>query len=183
MMKKIRLTLPAAFISLAMWIFASGCSPAATPPPFRPPTQRAPTPVLPSAIPPTLSLSTSTPQPSPSPTAAGECTNDLIFLSDITLEDNQIVLPNSVLDKQWLVQNTGACNWDETYRLKWLGGDPLGAKQEQPLYPARAGTQATLRILFLAPGLPGTYESSWQAAAPDGGLFGDPIYIKFAVGE
>ncbi len=93
------------------------------------------------------------------------------------------MLPNSAIDKQWLVQNTGTCDWDARYRLKWLGGDPLGAAQEQALFPARAGTQATLRILFIAPAFPGVYESSWKAMAPDGSLFGDYVYISISVSQ
>ncbi|GAB4540513.1 MAG: hypothetical protein Fur002_07340 [Anaerolineales bacterium] len=185
MKKNSRFFLPAAILSLGILTCASGCSPATAPAPFRPPTQSASlaAPALPSPAPPALSVPTSTQTAAPLPVEAGECANDLIFLADVTIEDNEIVLPNSTLDKRWLVQNAGSCNWDETYRLKWLGGDPLGAAQEQPLFPARAGAQATLRILFLAPGEPGTYESSWQAVDPHGNLFGDPIYIKFAVGE
>lgn len=167
-------------IPLTIIFLASACTPAATPTAFRPPTQIPPTKPLPTltsipavyTIAPTLTLT---------PTAEGPCANDLQFIDDITIEDNTIVLPNSSIDKQWLVQNTGTCNWDSTYRLKWIGGDPLNAAQEQTLYPARAGTQAVLRIVFLAPGIPGTYESSWQAISPDGNLFGDPIYIKVAV--
>ena len=71
--------------------------------------------------------------------------------------------PGSTLDKQWLVQNSGDCNWDARYRLRLISGDALGAATEQALYPARAGTQATLRILFTAPQEAGDYVSEWQA--------------------
>jgi hypothetical protein len=85
------------------------------------------------------------------------------------------------VDKQWLVTNSGTCNWDSKYRLKWVGGDPLGAAAEQALYPARAGTEVTLRILFTAPAEPGTYGSTWQAFDPDGIAFGDPVYVEIVV--
>lgn len=85
------------------------------------------------------------------------------------------------MDKQWLVANSGSCNWDSTYRFKWIGGDPLGANTEQVLYPARAGTQATIRILFTAPVVAGTYQSAWQAYGPDGVAFGDPVYVEVVV--
>ena len=159
---------------------ASACVPTVTPTPFRPPTQ----------IPPTKPLATLTSIPaiyatSPAltitPTITGPCANDLQFIDDLTIEDDTLVSPGSPIDKQWLVQNSGTCNWDSTYRLKWIGGDPLNAAQEQTLYPARAGTQAILRILFTAPAFAGTYESSWQAMSPDGNLFGDLIYIKVIV--
>ena len=167
-------------ILLTVISFVAGCAPQPTPTPFRPPTQIAPTAPLP----------TLTPIPAiyvPAPTATftstpeGPCTNNLQFISDLTVEDGTIVSAGSSIDKQWLVQNSGTCNWDSTYRLKWTGGDPLGANQEQTIYPARAGTQATLRILFTAPTFFGTFESSWQAVSPDGNLFGDLIYIKVIV--
>jgi hypothetical protein len=161
-------------------LFLSACAAQPTPTPFRPPTQVAPTAPLPTLtpvpsiyVPPPTATFTSTP--------IGPCTNNLQFVSDLTIEDGTVVSAGSSIDKQWLVQNSGTCNWDSSYRLKWIGGDPLGANQEQAIYPARAGTQATLRIIFTAPAFAGIFDSSWQAVSPDGNLFGDSIYIKVVV--
>ena len=183
-MLRIRISLrvrPYLLVVLLTLIFTSACSPKTTPTPFRPPTQLEPTQILPTttSIP---AIYTAVPTPTITATAtAGPCTNDLEFLQDITIEDNTSVLPGSSIDKQWLVKNSGTCNWDSTYRLKWIGGDPLGAAQEQVIFPARAGTQVTLRILFTAPTVEGTYESAWQAYGPDGIAFGDPVFIKILV--
>ena len=175
LLNRILLLLPILFLTLA-------CSPQTTPTPFRPPTQSQPTQVI--------ILATTTPIPSfvtivptetIAPTVEGPCINALSFLDDITIDDGTSVTPNTAMDKQWLVQNVGTCDWDSTYRLKWIGGDPMGAAQEQPLYPARAGTQATLRILFTAPATDGPYESAWQAYDPEGNPFGDPVFIKIVV--
>jgi hypothetical protein len=89
--------------------------------------------------------------------------------------------PGTKLDKQWLVQNNGDCNWDTRYRLRLISGDALGASAEQALYPARAGTQATLRILFTAPQVTGEYISEWQAYNADGIAFGKSFFIKIEV--
>jgi hypothetical protein len=62
-----------------------------------------------------------------------------------------------------------------------LDGNALGAVEEQALYPARAGTQAVIRILFQAPDEPGVYRSAWEAVDPEGNAFGDPIYIEIQV--
>jgi len=86
-----------------------------------------------------------------------------------------------MLDKQWLVQNTGVCNWDSHYRLRLISGDALGAATEQALYPARAGTQAVIRMLFIAPQNSGVYVSEWQAFDPNGIAFGKSFYIKVEV--
>ena len=179
MTRRFTLRLGLFLLSHALFI-APSCAPQATPTSFRPPTQAGPTQILPTTTP-IPQLYTPIPTPSLTATIPGPCTNDLSFLSDITIEDNSSVLPGSTIDKQWLVQNTGTCNWDSSYQLRWIGGEPLGAVEEQALYPARAGTQATLRIQFTAPAAEGPYESSWQALGPDGNVFGDLIYMKIVV--
>lgn len=173
--------LPAATGAIVL-LFA--CSPAPTPTPFRPPT------VKPPLIEPTLILQPtkevevipSTPLATIIPTTnPAECVNDLSFISDVTIPDNTFVTYGTSLDKQWLVQNTGTCNWDASYRLRHLGGAVLGAAEEVMLYPARAGTQATIQILFTAPFTDGVYESAWQAYDPAGNSFGQPVYIRITV--
>jgi hypothetical protein len=102
-------------------------------------------------------------------------------VEDVTVPDGTVVLLGTSVDKQWKVTNSGTCNWDSTYRLKWVGGDPLGAATEQALYPARAGTQAILQIFFTAPNVAGTYGSTWQAFDPSGNAFGDTVYMEIVV--
>ena len=124
----------------------------------------------------------STPQPTIFPTTNPEnCVNDLTFLEDLTVPDNMFTTFGLALDKQWLVENSGTCHWNSAYRLRNIGGAALGAPEEIALYPARAGTQATLRILFTAPFTEGVYESAWQAIDANRNPFGDPIYIRIAV--
>ncbi|MCC7117566.1 MAG: hypothetical protein IT310_03485 [Anaerolineales bacterium] len=165
---------------LALIFSASACAPQATSTPFRPPTEPPPTQPLPTvaSIP---ALFTFTPAPTSTVTPNGPCTNNLAFLNDVTVLDGTSVLPGSSMNKQWLVQNSGSCNWDATYRLKWIGGETFSANAEQALYPARAGTQATLQIIFTAPTEAGTYESAWQAVDPSGNVFGDLVFIKVVV--
>jgi hypothetical protein len=117
----------------------------------------------------------------PQPSATPACTDGLQFISDVTIPDNTVVAPGSSLDKQWLVQNNGTCNWDAGYRLRLVSGDPLGASAEQALFPARAGTQATLRILFTAPQQDGEFVSEWQGFDASGIPFGESFVIKIVV--
>lgn len=163
------------------------CSPLPTATPFIPPTEAAP------LIEPTFIIQPTKQvvivQPSPIPTiptleptlSPEECINDLTFVVDATIPDNSFINQGEVIDKQWLVENSGTCNWDSSYRLRHTNGAALGAPDEVALYPARAGTQATIRILFTAPFSVDYFESEWQAIAPDGTPFGDPIYIKINV--
>jgi hypothetical protein len=173
-----------AVVLIPLFLSAAACSPASTPTPFRPPTAQAPLIEPTFIIQPTQEIVAigSTPLPTVFPTVnPAECTNNLTFLEDLTIPDNMFATFGLALDKQWLVQNSGTCNWNAAYRLRNIGGAALGAPEESALYPARAGTQATLRILFTAPFAEGVYESAWQALDANGNPFGDPIYIRIAV--
>jgi len=168
-------------------ISASACSPLPTETPFIPPT------ALPQLIEPTLIINPTqnvvvvqtTPVPTIIiPTATinpTDCVNNLIFVEDLTIPDNTPIAYGATLDKQWLVQNNGTCDWNAGYRLKYIGGAVLGAPDEIALYPAKSGTQATIQITFTAPFEDGKYESAWQAFDPNGFAFGDPIFMRIEV--
>jgi hypothetical protein len=153
------------------WLTACSRINASAPPLYLPPTEANPP--APLAFTPTFQL------PGPSPTPA--CTNALLFGQDVTIPDGTVVAPGSLLDKQWQVQNSGTCNWDNRYRLRLISGEPLGAATEQALFPARSGTQAILQIAFTAPTATGNYYSEWQAFDPLGMPFGDSLTIKISV--
>lgn len=133
----------------------------------------------PASAPPTASQPAVVYNPPAAP--APQCDDNLYYLQDLTIPDGSQVAPGSTLDKQWLVENNGTCNWDHAYRLRLIAGPDLSAPVEQALYPARSGTQAIIRILFTAPAEAGTYRSAWQAYDPQGIPFGDPIFIEIAV--
>ncbi len=179
MMTKHRLFLNRCLILLSSFFLVVACSPQPTPTPFRPPTLIPPPQITPTFTPlpitPTIAITIT-------PTVdAGPCTNELTFLDDLTVEDGTTFAPGASIDKQWLVQNDGTCDWDATYKLKWVSGFTLGVGEEQPLFPARAGVQVTLRIVFTAPTEPGTYQTIWQAADPNGNLFGETVYMEIVV--
>lgn len=142
-------------------------------------------PTQPVYIPPTLASSpvpVETPIPTSMPvTPTPACENNLVYLEDLTLPDGTLVSPGEALDKRWQVENTGTCNWEAGYTLRLITGPDMGAAPEQALYPARVGTKAVLRILYLAPLEAGIYRSAWQAFDPTGQAFGDPIFIEIVV--
>jgi hypothetical protein len=169
---------------ISMLLSLSACSPASTPTPFLPPTAPAPLIEPTFIIHPTqeVVIIQSTPLPTIVPTVnPEECSNNLSFVDDLTIPDNTAATFGLTLDKQWLVENSGTCHWNAEYRLTHVGGAALGAPEQIALYPARAGTQATLRILFIAPFTEGVYESAWQAVDPQGAAFGDLIYMRVVV--
>jgi hypothetical protein len=162
---------------MIVFLLASGCSlkpersaPDAGESPFSPPTL-APTP-----------MPTSTPtRPPEAATKEAACSDVLTYIKDATIPDGTTVSAGASLDKRWEVKNSGTCNWDEKYHIRWIGGSKIGAETEQALAPARADTVVEIRMVLNAPNEPGKYRSAWQAVNPQGKNFGDPFYIEFVV--
>ncbi len=115
------------------------------------------------------------------PTRQTGCSNLLAYINDLTIPDGTIFAPGDVIDKRWVVENQGTCNWTFLYTLRLTGGEPMGARTEQSLVPALAGSQTVIRIQFTAPTEQGKYRSAWQAYTPEGIPFGDPIFIVIEV--
>ena len=127
-------------------------------------------------------IATPTANPALQPTSElnsqpADCTNQLTYEQDLTIPDGTYMQPGSSLDKQWQVKNDGTCNWNDSYSIRLINGDALGAAESQAMVPARSGSETVIRIVFTAPQEPGKYTSSWQAYAPNGQPFGDYFSI------
>jgi hypothetical protein len=121
-----------------------------------------------------------TEQPTQTPS---DCKDSLKYMQDLNYPDDSAVSPGQAIQKQWLVENDGSCDWGAGYQLKLLDGTAaLGAASEQALMPASAGTQATISIAFTAPTEAGTYRTAWQAYNSAGIAFGETIYMQVVVG-
>jgi hypothetical protein len=138
-------------------------------------------------LPPTLAVTATpiqfrTPESSPAVSLPkSDCTNTLAYIKDLTVADGAIFAPGEKIDKRWLIENQGTCNWDARYSLRFTGGQPMDAPAEQSLIPALAGSQAMVRIVFTAPAESGKYRSAWQAYTADAKPFGDPFFIEIEV--
>ncbi|MDH5508068.1 MAG: NBR1-Ig-like domain-containing protein, partial [Anaerolineae bacterium] len=115
------------------------------------------------------------------PTPTEVCEDDLSFLQDVTVPDGMSFPPHATIEKVWRVKNEGTCNWTTGYQIRLISGPNMSAEAEQALFPARSGSEAEIRIVFIAPNSDGAYRSSWQAHNPAGEPFGDPIFIDIYV--
>jgi len=176
---------PVVILALVLWFTA--CAPPPTASPFIPPqsiTSSGTTVVAQYTPPPQPTSIGNTPIPSVNqntPSILASCVNSLHFVEDVSFPDGSMVRSGERIEKIWRVENNGTCGWDTQYRIRLVNGDQLGAPAELALYPARPGTQADLRIIFIAPSESRTYLSTWQAYDNKGLAFGDPFYINFSV--
>ena len=163
----------AIFIALTILLSACGGQDArSTPDYFIPPT---------TALRPTRPTPSATETPTPDPTNLAACENDLRFIDDITFPDDTVVAPGEVIEKVWLVQNSGSCNWEADYSLRNTDGPPMGASTIQALYPVRSGGEYEITVTFIAPTDEGRHTSRWQAHDPEGNPFGQEIFIQILV--
>ncbi|MBW8011601.1 MAG: hypothetical protein FVQ83_10235 [Chloroflexi bacterium] len=114
-------------------------------------------------------------------TAVPDCTDDLVFIDDVTIPDGTTFGPGAQIDKSWLVSNAGTCNWGNGYTLRLSAGPNMGASAEHALVPARSGSETEIGITFTAPTAPGDYLSKWQAFNPAGEPFGEEFFIDITV--
>ncbi len=111
------------------------------------------------------------------------CINDLKFFQDLSIADGTIMQPGAQVDKRWMVENTGSCDWNQYYSLRLVQGDALNVETTQALVPAKSNTNAIIQLILTAPDLPGEYISVWQAFDPAGVPFGEQIYLQILVEE
>jgi hypothetical protein len=143
----------------------------------------APTIVVIQAVTPGSNLPTQ-PIPTAAPTSSlnsPDCVDDFTFINDLNYPDGTEVSHASIIQKQWIVQNSGTCTWTSGYTIRNVDGPAMSANPSQALTSAVPGSQVTIAITFIAPTQPGEYKSSWQAFNPSGQSFSKSLWIDIIV--
>ncbi|MFL7868374.1 MAG: NBR1-Ig-like domain-containing protein [Anaerolineales bacterium] len=133
---------------------------------------------------------TPTPTETPTPTATPTSTSipsysytcdASAFVADVTIPDYSEVAPGETFRKTWLLENTGTCVWDQSYRMGFVGGYGMSGNPKkigQTIYP---GQEAYLTVDFTAPDTAGQYISYWRLGTKQGALFGTSVYVAINV--
>ena len=115
-----------------------------------------------------------------------DCTNEGVFVADVTIPDGTEVAPNEPFLKQWRVQNTGTCNWDGYQLVRVTTDAEIGLFPQDAdviLMPTTtAGQQVDVAVqLVIAPGATtGSVKSlSYELRDPSGTPVGgtDPLRL------
>src|SRR5688572_614225 len=110
------------------------------------------------------------------------------FVADVSLPPGTTVLPGQPLGKGWRVKNVGSCTWTPSYGIAFVGGPLMDATLfntfSDNVFP---GQEAEIFIPFIAPTIPGHYQSFWKLRNASGTLFGtgdsasDPFLLDILV--
>ncbi|MBQ4513424.1 MAG: transporter substrate-binding domain-containing protein [Anaerolineaceae bacterium] len=109
------------------------------------------------------------------------CTNGMIFVSDVSLPDGTTLLPNMNATKTWNVKNTGSCTWDSSYSFAYVKGQVLGQTSVAITKLVAPGEQYELSIPLNTPAANGEYTAWWQMRSPQGTGFGQTIWYDIKV--
>ena len=145
-------------------------------------------------VPPEQILPTPTPlpvTPTPLPTAtAVPCINDMKFIADLNLNDNNMqsppaIPPGQAFTKGWRIQNSGTCTWDSSYRLVYASGNTpqsqMGGQPTAIVGTVIPGQQYDIYVNFIAPLQPGVYQGFWNMSSPQNVTFGNRIWVGITV--
>jgi Ig-like domain from next to BRCA1 gene len=159
-------------------------------------TLEPPTPAI--VLPPTstsTSVPTATPTVAASPTTTttpneGSCTNQIEFVSDVTIPDDTELLPAKDFIKTWRLKNIGTCTWTNQYALVFISGDQMNGISPLPLAnPVAPNSTVDLSVNLKAPGSTGSYKGNWELQNASGVIFGtgknadQPFYVQIKVVE
>jgi len=126
--------------------------------------------------------------------AAGTCTDDSEFVTDVTVPDGTHFAPGTVFQKTWRIRNSGTCTWDAAYRFGFLarermsgprtaalGGLDLGPESLDQFPIVRPGEEIDLTVILIAPEAAGTHRGQWTMFASDGTPFGTRPFVQIQV--
>jgi hypothetical protein len=150
---------PAALSTSAAQTVEAALSPAASPAPSQP------------AVPDT----SAPPSPAASPSAAQDCDENTSITSwtrdGIAYEHQEVdrpLAPGAAFIMSWVVQNTGTCVWNDSYRMVFRSGERLTQMDSLPVMPqgyeVHPGESLTITVQMTAPSAPGEHESSFSLA-------------------
>ena len=111
---------------------------------------------------------------------AGGCYNATL-VSDVTVPNGTEMTPGDTFTKTWEIQNSGTCDWNENFKITFVGGDLFGSDTTKTRRYIGAGNIVKISLPMVAPGGSGKVTSSWQMATDSGALFGQVFTIEIVL--
>ncbi len=115
---------------------------------------------------------------------------DRADLKEETIPDQSVISPGESFEKQWVIQNSGSCTWNQDYGLTFVGGNQLTGISPSPInHTIQPNETVELTLQLTSPQVPGYYESFWKLQNNQGGQFGIgynadiPLWIKIHSGS
>lgn len=116
----------------------------------------------------------------PGQSTSGNC-YDSALVSDVTIPNGTEMEPGDTFKKTWQIENTGTCDWDNDFRIQFVGGDIFGSDTTKIRKYVRPGETVNISLDMVAPNGSGTVTSSWRIADASGTAFGQIFTIQIVL--
>ncbi|NOT05707.1 MAG: hypothetical protein HOP27_14010 [Anaerolineales bacterium] len=110
------------------------------------------------------------------------CDNS-IYISDITIKDGTILMPEEPFKKIWRLKNTGTCAWRPDYTLIFVSGYSMEGETTTINQYVAPGETAKISVRLIAPDVDGTYAGYWILTNRESAVFGETIWVQIVVSE
>jgi len=130
---------------------------------------------------PVLTVSITLPGAAATATTTASGCNNATLVSDVTIPDGTEMKPGDTFTKTWEIKNSGTCDWNENYKITFVGGDLFGSDTTKIRRFVAAGNGASISLKMVAPNGSGTVTSSWQMADDSGNLFGQVFTFEIVL--
>jgi hypothetical protein len=124
----------------------------------------------------------------PAATEPAACTNDGVYVADVSVPDGTPFGSGETIEKTWRLRNTGTCSWGPSYQLQFISGEQMGGPDGQSVPDVAPGQTVEVTVPMVAPTSPGEHTGIWQMVGPDGQAFGgsgrwSALTVKLSVGK
>ena len=115
-------------------------------------------------------------------TGYSTCDNS-VYISDITIKDGTVLMPDEPFKKIWRLKNTGNCAWREDYSLIFVSGYDMDGETTTINQYVAPGDTAKITVDLIAPEVEGTFTGYWILTNRENQAFGETIYVQIVVSE
>lgn len=132
---------------------------------------------------PTAVPATKAPTAAPSGATAtpGACTNNAVFVADVTVPDGTPIAAGQAFNKIWRLRNTGTCPWGVGYQFLFVAGEAMTPVTTYGVPATDPSATADLLVAMTAPAAAGTHFGQWRLRSPQGDAFGVTVNVTIVV--
>jgi len=116
----------------------------------------------------------------PGNTISGKC-YDSALVEDVTVPNGTEMEPGDEFTKTWKIENTGTCDWNENFRIQYVGGHLFGSDTTKIRKYVHDGETVMISLKMTAPNGSGVATSSWQIATDSGDSFGQVFTVQIVL--
>lgn len=118
-----------------------------------------------------------------SPVATVQNCDSSTFVSDVTIPDGTVMTPGQTFVKTWLVQNSGTCTWDTSYKIGFGFGEAMSGAATALTKTVAPGEQVEVSVNLTTPAKSGDLTGTWRMMNKQGAFFGTNLTVVIKVAE